>query len=283
MRIFTRFFDPTVVISGSHTARWNEALGPASKVWSRVRGVRRVILDPAASGEFLRGKMNAKRYIVIPLLENHAKLCPRRCRTATPSSATIEIFEDKLRFAQYARRCNLVAHTPSVLDTGPQISYPCVIKRTNLNASVGVRVIQSSDELRAVEQQEPWKGEQYILQEYIAGPLEYTAHLFVKNGSVLWSVAYSFPSIPLSVRKAGFPFARVILGAQEIQIIEQFLKPVSYTGPCNVDYIRREDGRIAILEINPRMGGSLMRGDNVADLTTMVQHIVDHAAVKSNE
>ena len=282
MGLLSSLFDPTVVISGSHTPQWNEALCPASTVWSRVRGVHRVIVDPAASGDFLTGKTNAKRFIVIPLLEKHAKLCPRQCRTAIPSSTAIEFFENKLRFAQYARRHGLLDYTPVVFDRECEVIYPCVIKRTDLNGSVGVRVIQSSEQLRVVEHEEPWRGEQYILQEYVAAPLEYTAHLFVKNGSVLWNAVYSYQSTQLSVRRVGFPFTRARLGAQEIEIIEQFLKPVSYTGPCNVDYILREDGRMAILEINPRLGGSLMRTDNVSDLTMMVQHIVDHAAVRPN-
>jgi hypothetical protein len=36
---------------------------------------------------------------------------------------------------------------------------------------------------------------------------------------------------------------------------------------------------MAVLEINPRLGGSLMRSPDLGDLTMMVQHIVDHADI----
>lgn len=60
-------------------------------------------------------------------------------------------------------------------------------------------------------------------------------------------------------------------------MFERFLAPLDYQGPANIDFRRRADGRLALLEINPRLGGSLMRPEFAADLDAALGIIVREA------
>ncbi len=66
---------------------------------------------------------------------------------------------------------------------------------------------------------------------------------------------------------------------EDIDLFEHFLRPLRFNGPANIDFRRRADGSIVILEINPRFGGSLMRPEYVADLRAAVGAILAHATL----
>jgi carbamoylphosphate synthase large subunit len=244
-----------------------------------LRGLRQVVHDDTASGDIRSYGASRQRCVVIPLLENHAMRCPRNCRTALPTLEAISTLGDKLSFARFANTHTLEHFIPTHFRNSTEATYPCVIKRTNLNASVGVRIVNSLEELLDIEQRPPWRDKPYVLQEFIEAHREYTAHLFVKRGEILWSAAYAYEAPPLRNLTAERQLRPSILEDRDRHIIEQFLRPFLYTGPCNVDYTLRNDGRIAIFEINPRLGGSLMRDDRIEDLATMLQHIIDHATL----
>lgn len=275
----SRICGQTVVIFGTHTPDWTRALHPRAPVWNKVHGVRRVVHDETSSGNILSYKAPRQRCIIIPLLETHAMRCPRNCRTALPTPQAISILGDKLSFARFAITHKLEHFIPVYFEGSREVTYPCVIKRTNLNGSVGVQLVNSSEERVYIEQQHPWRNEPCVLQEFIAAEREYTAHLFVKGGTVLWSTAYAYEAPPLGQGAVHRQLCPASFNSDDIRVIQQFLLPLSYTGPCNVDYTFRKDGRIAIFEINPRIGGSLLRDEHVDDLATMLQHIIDHATL----
>jgi len=59
--------------------------------------------------------------------------------------------------------------------------------------------------------------------------------------------------------------------------IEAVLRPLAFSGPCNVDYKRTADGRLQIFEINPRLGGTLMLPSQSKQLRAALACIVEHA------
>ena len=65
----------------------------------------------------------------------------------------------------------------------------------------------------------------------------------------------------------------------DVSAVEALLRPLDYDGPVNVDFKRRADGRICILEVNPRLGGSLMRPENARDLRAALREIVSHGVL----
>jgi carbamoylphosphate synthase large subunit len=62
-----------------------------------------------------------------------------------------------------------------------------------------------------------------------------------------------------------------------LHAVERLLTPLDYRGPVNVDYKIRPDGRVVILEVNCRLGGSLMRKENEQHLAKMLALLVRNA------
>jgi len=55
---------------------------------------------------------------------------------------------------------------------------------------------------------------------------------------------------------------RVTLDQNHLRQFVHCLKPLKYSGPCNIDFKINPEGSLKILEINPRLGGSLMQKEN---------------------
>jgi carbamoylphosphate synthase large subunit len=58
---------------------------------------------------------------------------------------------------------------------------------------------------------------------------------------------------------------------------ERLLSPLDYSGPCNFDYKRSDSGEMAVFEINPRFGGTLMKPENIAHLQQALSCIIQNA------
>jgi carbamoylphosphate synthase large subunit len=52
---------------------------------------------------------------------------------------------------------------------------------------------------------------------------------------------------------------------------------LEFSGPCNIDYKTDDEGNIIVFEVNPRMGGSIMRPEKIADLCETLSTIIDAA------
>jgi carbamoylphosphate synthase large subunit len=68
-----------------------------------------------------------------------------------------------------------------------------------------------------------------------------------------------------------------VASPDDIASFERLLLPLGYDGPATVDYRRRPDGRLAVFEINPRFGGSLMRPAHEDDLVMSLRTVLDNA------
>ena len=70
------------------------------------------------------------------------------------------------------------------------------------------------------------------------------------------------------------------ISSDELELFERILRPLAFSGPANIDFRRRPDGSIAMLEINPRFGLSLLRPEHVVDLRAAVGAILAHATLR---
>lgn len=264
-----------VFVHGRHTRRWMAALGPRGSVWSTLSDTRTVRRP--------RGWRRAagRRRVVIPLLETHIASAPRPCWALIPSRHALETLADKARFARYAREQGLDASIPETLDPATASRFPAVLKRTDLNAGDGVVVVGSAAELASRRAAEPWCGRPILLQALIEGSVEYVAHVVGVDGRIVWHCSYAYPLA--TARTIRRPAERVEilpsrLSASDLALFERFLRPLRFDGPASVDFKRRADGSIVVLEINPRLGGSLMRPELVADLADALRAILAHAS-----
>lgn len=272
-----------VIIYGVHSDDWMTALAPDAPVWKMIGGVRvrevAIVPDtPAAQVPPPAGEVD--RTVVIPLMEVHTRHRPRGLPALVPDERSLRILSDKAEFAAFAKANGLARNCPTTYVNGADVAFPCVLKRTNLNAGHGVAVVDTPQHLQSLLRGAPWQGEDFILQSLTTGATEYVTHCVCRNGEILWhcSFAYDMGAVA-EIRGPGSAEApRSVSAAQHtLQQIEAFLAPLRYTGPCNIDYKLLENGDIAVFEINPRLGGSLMRPENLEYLRSALSCIIDAA------
>jgi glutathione synthase/RimK-type ligase-like ATP-grasp enzyme len=255
---------PSIEIHGRHSPDWMNALAPSSDVWRYLP----------------RFQLGARKRIVIPLLEKHVASMPDDCWALVPDARSLSVFADKLAFAHYAAQRGLGALVPRTLDLAAP-KFPAVLKRTNLNAGIGVVVVTSQAELDAHLGREPWAGQKLVLQELIEARTEYVTHVVCAGGRIVWHRSYAYAHDTARTIRGTLNSASTIqpvrLMATELAAFEKFTLPLGFDGPANIDFRRRADGSLAILEINPRLGGSLMRPENTRDLAGALNAIIRHA------
>ncbi len=238
-------YRPEVEIHGAHSPDWMNALGPDGPVWRLLPRIGAVRLE-AGSAHF-------HKRIVIPLMEPHIRTMPGSCWALVPDAAALAVFSDKLAFARYVEQQGLGAFAPETLDLAAP-SFPAVLKRTDLNAGNGIVVVASREELDIRLAQPLWSGHAALLQELVGSRTDYVTHLVAAGGRIVWHRTYAYKLNGRRVIRGAVERLETHpakLSAADIAILERFLLPLGFDGPANVDFRRRKDGRLAVLEINP--------------------------------
>lgn len=273
---------PHIIIYGNHSADWMEALSPPASVWKKIFRNQTPSVELITEGA-VSSILAAKRdIVVIPLMEDHIVTCLGKCpeqySRLLPHKEAVDVFRDKAAFAAYVAANNLSQLCPRTFTSPENAEFPCVLKRTDLNSGRGVAITMSLSQLKELLLEETWREQPFVLQELIATQTDYVAHCVCEDGRVLWHCAYAYDLGGINViRGAGHPSKITSLRKSQLKAIEQLLLPIKYSGPCNVDFKILPNGQIKILEINPRLGGSLMRRENLKDLHSTLACIIKTA------
>jgi predicted ATP-grasp superfamily ATP-dependent carboligase len=271
-RLLPRTFLPDIAIHGRHSPKWQEALDVRSGVW---RLLARSGSAQAASGT---PRWWRKR-VVVPLMERHIASLSGGCHVLVPDAEALAVLADKARFARYAAEIGAGDLLPLSIPVSHP-TFPAILKRTNLNGGRGIAFVASRQQFDRKLARTLWRGQDVLLQEAIPARFDHVTHVVCVRGRVVWHQTYSYP---LDHRRAirgpvgDITIKRSRARAEDIRAFERLLLPLAYDGPANIDFRRRADGSLAILEINPRLGGSLMRPENVHDLAGCLRAIVRHA------
>jgi hypothetical protein len=293
LRVFLRFplrqkFSPSamrertlVLLYGIPYADWNAALAEAS-LWQEIPGVAEVIRIPAF---LLASTIIARRFkgraVVIPAKIEHGYRLPEGCESLSPDMRSIDLLENKGRFAAYMRGHGLLDLCPATYANAAEASYPCVLKRADRSSSWGVAVVRSEAEVEGLLRSPMFSGRQVVLQALVAGVVEYATYCVCKNGNILWHCTFvTEVDRPETVKSEDNVLQRRIAPtpARVLEQIQRTLAPLAYSGPCNLDYKLDADGDMRILEINPRLGGSLMLPEYSTELRQALGCIVANAA-----
>ncbi len=217
--------------------------------------------------------------IVVPLRESDTLRLPDRYWGLHPTRQAVNTLRDKAAFADYAAKTGLAAHVPATYAKPGDAKFPCVLKRTNRAGSFGVAIAASPTELEAMLHRRPWRNRPVLLQSYVEGE-DCVIHGVAVAGRIVWHTSYRYalpPDVGIRTTDNIVGFERVACSAEDLALFERFLVPLSYDGPFNIDF-RRPAGRTpVILEINARMGTSLFRPENRADLAATICAIIAHA------
>ena len=224
-----------VMIYGEHSTDWMSALAPDAPVWRKIGGVEEVRLIPDIPDVEIAEPSRADiRTVVIPLMEDDARHCPRQYLSLIPDERSIDVLANKATFAAYAEAEGLSRLCPETYANGADAVFPCVLKRLDLNAGRGVEVASSPEELKWLLERDPWRGRGYILQSLAAGSREYVTHCVCKNGLIVWRCSFAYEmNSAASVRRPDNVDRTSLTTASPLNMsqIERFLRPLAYTGP----------------------------------------------------
>jgi hypothetical protein len=272
VRRIARALVPDVVIHGRNGKLWNGAVSGRARVWK--------VLRKAGAARHAKGEPHWwRKRVVVPLLEKHIASMPEGCHALVPGAEALALLADKLKFARHASEQGVAHLLPQSIDPRTP-EFPAVLKRTNLNSGVGVAVVASQRELDEKLALAPWAGEPVVLQEFVPSNTDYVTHVVCVRGRIVWHRSYSYPLTSQTEIRGPvetLTIERHCARLSDVAAFEKLLLPLGFNGPANVDYRRRPDGSLAIFEINPRLGGSLMRPEHVADLADCLRTIVRHA------
>jgi glutathione synthase/RimK-type ligase-like ATP-grasp enzyme len=212
--------------------------------------------------------------LVIPLMETHAlKLNKNDITFLIPSNKTINKFMCKFNFELYVRESNLTLYVPKTFISYDEFVY--------YNSDSNLFIIKpyfgvNGSNMLIVKSLDVSSFNQNIVQEHIPNNEQYVSHIFAIDGIIKKCITYKY-SHDKEIHINQYPvntgnISNYFVNAEIIEIFEQFLKPELYTGICNIDFIIVNEKPI-IFEINPRLGGSLVRNKN--DLIEMLIFIIE--------
>ena len=246
-----------VVVMGAFFTDWNDALIDRV-MWQGITNVGEVrrIVDP---DELSRLPMTKAETVVIPLGEQHIRRMPPGYRSLVPELHALEIMSDKAKFAAFMEEQGLAMLCPQTYNSVRDVAFPCVLKPLDENGGYGVQVVKSRGQLEQLLQTGIYAGQPYLLQAYIGGDAEYTFHGVCRDGQILWSYTVASPSdarprIGLDRGNLSWVAPSPLVRAQ----IGEVLFRLRFSGPFCANYKLLPTGDIALFEINPRLGGSLM-------------------------
>ena len=264
---------PQVLIHGRYSP-WMKALGPGAAIWSRI--------GPYEVGRSYRlGVLPTwRRRYVIPLYPPSYRTMPSPAWALIPSREAQRICADKALFARFVRIHGPSDATPATWSTDGPIQFPAVLKRTDLMANRGIVIVADAGALAARLAEPDWCDHPVIVQEYIVGAAEETLHAICVKGRIIWHFAnfhqldsgQSIRSAPDAVK----PRASTV-SVEDLALFARIFAALAYEGPATIDFKRRPDGRIAVFEINPRLGGTLMRPVFTEQRAAAVATILAHA------
>ncbi len=275
-----------LVIYGVHSADWMTALAPNAKVWEEIEFVSNVLHVPAAKDKVAIQSAPDRYPILIPLMEHHAKRTPSNIATLSPQADVINLLADKGLFAAYLLEKDLGPFFPSTFFRLDDIQFPCVVKPRNSSGGRGIDLIYDRATLRRTLESKMQNGEHVIVQSWIKATDEYVTHAVLRRGTILWDATLHFGLEDQNVLRtsrvtAQTEITRVATPVKLRDVLIAITHDLDLEGPVNVDF-KIVDGDPIIFEINPRLGGSLMRPENVDLLRDALNAIIAGAISSDN-
>lgn len=257
-----------LIFYGNHSDVWSYAL---VKIESKLNDVLKMSYG-VKTIEDLRIGINSNRKfgaetLILPLGVEHAiELHSHNIRALMPNLQSLELFSNKKLFSEYVKEHNLIEYVPRTIDNETEFVLG-IAKPNNLSYGRGCEIIRSKEELKKFD-------EKYVIQEFMRSKFEYVTHIVASNGLIKLALTYCYEMKSDMEIKSGLSYpkktTKIKIGNEILDILQKFLIPVSYSGICNIDYKIIND-QVKVMEINPRLGGSLMEDIHRDDLVKIIK------------
>jgi len=194
------------------------------------------------------------------LRQNHGD---RHSKYLIPSAEVTARCADKKDFCEWALANGFAANIPPVYPPGTR-QFPYVLKHRRLLSGVGIFPIRDAGDEAAhgVE----LNDDSYFCQAYVPGRVECATHiLFGDDGqhyhsSNMYQMAGEF-AVKGNDQRPVREWFGVFIADEVIGLMANILAALGFHGTCSLDY-KIFDGRLRLLELNPRIGSSLFRDIN---------------------
>ncbi len=170
-----------------------------------------------------------------------------------PSLASVRLCNDKLLFAETLLDHGFGDFIPAI---GEQLAFPRVLKKRVDEAGAHSHVVAGVAEEQALLAGA--RDADYFRQRLVRGECEYTTHLLIAEGRVLYAlhIETAFGDEVCIKGRDACSGSRAVPAPCNVGIFASMLACIGFEGLCCVNY-KLEDGRPQVFEINPRCGWSL--------------------------
>jgi predicted ATP-grasp superfamily ATP-dependent carboligase len=136
-----------------------------------------------------------------------------------------------------------------------ELGIPVVIKGATGSGGRRVRIADSKAELADLIARTRAIDDRWIAQELVVGPTYLVGGVFDRGRPIRIYAAEKLEQFP--PRTGGAIRLRSLADAALVEAGAAAIRELAWTGFASADLMRRPDGRYALLEINPRLWGSL--------------------------
>jgi len=171
-----------------------------------------------------------------------------------PSIESLELCDDKYLFNRTLIEKDFSDYIPKIDGI---LAYSYILKKRIDNWGKNSHLITNAQQERVFN--EIINNPEYYRQEFIPGLFEYATHILFKDGEIVHStnIKYAF-NTEFPVKGKDKPFYTRICHCPYLGLFSSILNSIDFNGLCCVNY-KVVDNHPYILEINPRIGGSLYR------------------------
>ncbi|GAB0117205.1 ATP-grasp domain-containing protein [Acidisoma sp. 7E03] len=205
--------------------------------------------------------------IVVPLTLRDIRMLHRhhaaaRHRYLAPGPAVMALCHDKKALNERLLDSPFATLIPPLQAPG-QRHLPYVLKKREAASGEQSFILRTTeDEGRHADH---LGSDQYFCQGYVESPIEYASHMLFADGRLVYHATNQYWMRPHAVKGTGTPPVREITGIAMdeavIAALAEVVRWLGFEGLCCVDY-KIQEGRVWLLEINPRFGFSLFRDIN---------------------
>ena len=201
-----------------------------------------------------------RRYdIVVPLSpsameEARRYSSPEKNALPLPSPQSVQLCNDKYEFNQALVVAGFGRYIPKMAQ-GAVLSPQYIVKKRISSWGKECYIVRNSRDQKT--QLHRITDPEYFCQEFVPGNTEFATHILFVRGRIVKSlnIKYEFAcDAPIKGQTAN-PLT-VIHRCPYLDLFEKILQTIQFEGLCCVNY-KVANGRLFLLEINPRFGGSL--------------------------
>lgn len=244
-----------VIFYGQVSQDWKDSFYPDSPIWNQIPEVKQVL---ATNYPKVVRDSSFSKQVVIPLLPDHSKTCPKGYFSLIPPDESVDICANKKKFIDFLIANDLSDYCSRQYEKD-SVEYPAIIKTPTDSGGKNIRIVQNEEEFVRLINSDIYKNKDFYVEEYIHGNVEHVVNVICKDGKILWSFGHEYYRPEEYYVKHGVQGqSSFYTPPQEfLNIFEHIMGLLNYSGPCNFGY-KVKDGKPKIFEVNPRFGSGLV-------------------------